>query len=375
MQIPHLIKVRQYLHQNPELSHHEKETARFLIDQIKSTKPNEIVQQTVGHGFLVRYECPPNGSAIAFRTDIDALPIDETNNFTYKSTNKGISHKCGHDGHATSMLGFAQLLMNEPLNCAELVFQAAEETGMGAEQWLSDKNMANFHPKMIFAYHNLPGFRLNSIVVRKGVFSAASVGVTIRLAGKTSHAAHPERGISPALALASLIQSIEQMPQNESFVDFVLTTVVHAHLGEIAFGTAPGHAELRATLRSFHNTDLKLMQQIVEKIVHNEAVKYGLQSDVEYCEYFPATENNLQCVEIVCRAAESLGLKVIEREEPFRWSEDFAHFTLRFPGALFGIGAGENHPQLHNPDYDFPDEILPVAAQMFHRIYQLSKLD
>lgn len=372
MELNQLINIRRFLHSHPELSHVEQETASFLIQKIKETKPAKITNQNDGHGFWVRYNCEVNASKIAFRTDIDALPIQEINSFAHKSLNDGVSHKCGHDGHATSMIGFAFDMMHEERNCSELIFQAAEETGTGAEQWLLDKNMETFNPNKIFAYHNLPGFPLNSIIVRNGVFSAASTGVTVKLTGKTSHAGHPERGLSPALALAELIWAIDKLPDESVFKDFVLTTVVHATLGEIAFGTAPGYAELRATLRSFDNGDLKLMQQKVEDVVQAVANKFGLQTTVEYCEYFPATENNKQCVEIIRKAAHKLDLQIIEPKEPFRWSEDFAHFTLRFPGALFGIGAGEDHPQLHNPDYDFPDEILPIAVQMFQTIYQIA---
>lgn len=372
MEFDKLVKIRKYLHQNPELSHNEQITASFLIDKLEQTIPNEVIRQNDGYGFWVRYKHEKAEPVIAFRTDIDALPITEINDFEYKSINEGVAHKCGHDGHATSMLGFAHVVNDIKNSPVELVFQGAEETGMGAEQWLFDEAMQGFSPTKIFAYHNLPGFPLNSIIVRNRVFSAASIGVTVKLMGKTSHAGHPERGVSPALAVAEVIQQIERLPKSVAFTNFTLTTVVHAVLGEIAFGTAPGYAEVRATLRSFDNDDLKLMQRSVEEFVSHVANRYGLKSEVDYCEYFPATENNNACVDIVRKAAKTLGLKVVERDEPFRWSEDFAHFTLRFPGALFGIGAGENHPQLHNPDYDFPDEILPVAIGMYKEIYKLS---
>ncbi|PLX22521.1 MAG: amidohydrolase [Salinivirgaceae bacterium] len=371
MDLTELKQIRQYLHKHPELSHKEKKTSEYLRNKISDIEPDFVVKQKSGEGFWARFGKNEKGS-IAFRTDIDALPIQEINEFEYKSVNEGVAHKCGHDGHATSMLGFAYNVKKHLQNPVDLIFQAAEETGEGAESWLKDVMMRYFSPEKVFAYHNLPGFPLHSIIVRNDVFTAASVGITIKLFGKTSHAGHPERGVSPALAVADLVTHIEGLPQNERFNEFTLTTVVHALLGEIAFGTAPGYAEVRATLRSYSNDDLKKLQKLCEDFTEEIEKKYGLKTEVSYSEYFPATENNNQCVNIVRKAAQNLNLQIVEREEPFRWSEDFAHFTLKFNGALFGIGSGEKHPQLHNPDYDFPDEILSTAINMFTEIYKLS---
>jgi len=371
MDLTELKQIRQYLHKHPELSHKEKKTSEYLRNKISDIEPDFVVKQKSGEGFWARFGKNEKGS-IAFRTDIDALPIQEINEFEYKSVNEGVAHKCGHDGHATSMLGFAYNVKKHLQNPVDLIFQAAEETGEGAESWLKDVMMRYFSPEKVFAYHNLPGFPLHSIIVRNDVFTAASVGITIKLFGKTSHAGHPERGVSPALAVADLVKHIEGLPQNERFNEFTLTTVVHALLGEIAFGTAPGYAEVRATLRSYSNDDLKKLQKLCEDFTEEIEKKYGLKTEVSYSEYFPATENNNQCVNIVRKAAQNLNLQIVEREEPFRWSEDFAHFTLKFNGALFGIGSGEKHPQLHNPDYDFPDEILSTAINMFTEIYKLS---
>ncbi|HKK59558.1 MAG TPA: amidohydrolase [Salinivirga sp.] len=372
MELNKLVSIRKYLHQNPELSHKEKNTSGFLKKEIEKTNPSDLISQDNGHGFLVRYRKEKNKPVIAFRTDIDALPIQEINTFDYKSNNDGVGHKCGHDGHATSMLGFAHELKQILDAPVDLIFQGAEETGEGADLWLKDSAMKDFNPNRVFAHHNLPGFPLHSIIVRNNVFSAASVGVTVKLKGKTSHAGHPERGISPALAVADLIKAIENLPNSNTYNDFTLTTVIHTLIGEIAFGTTPGYGEVRATLRSFDNDDLDALCKYTEQYVNKFGEKYGLKTEVSYQEYFPATENDDDAVAIVRKAAENLGLEIIEPEEPFRWSEDFAHFTLKTPGALFGVGSGVDHPALHNPDYDYPDELLPTVIKMYKEIYRLS---
>lgn len=372
MNIDELIQIRKYLHQNPELSHHEKETSAFINDEIQKTRPSSIIKQDKGNGLLVNYDRGKTGSKIAFRTDIDALPIQEINAFEYRSLRDGVSHKCGHDGHMASMIGFAHNLHSMQKGAVQLVFQPAEETGEGAAQLLNDPAMTGFDPDMVYAYHNLPGFPIGSIIVGDGVFTAASVGVTIKLHGKTSHAGRPENGISPALAVSDLIRGIEELSKSNDFKDFTLTTVIHAVLGEIAFGTAPGYAEVRATLRSYKNADLDLLKKKTEHLINQVENDYALRTEISYSEYFPATENNQKCVDIIRKAAENIGAEVVEQGLPFRWSEDFAHFTLKSNGAMFGIGSGIDHPQLHNPDYDFPDEIIPIAIDMYKEIYKLS---
>jgi amidohydrolase len=137
MELNKLIKIRQYLHQHPEVSHKEKQTSAYLIDKIAETRPDEVTKQKDGYGFLVQYKHKNPEPLIAFRTDIDALPIQEINTFDYKSQHNGVAHKCGHDGHATSMLGFAHRIKDSRTSPINLVFQGAEETGTGAEQWLN----------------------------------------------------------------------------------------------------------------------------------------------------------------------------------------------------------------------------------------------
>ena len=152
------------------------------------------------------------------------------------------------------------------------------------------------------------------------------------------------------------------------FDDFVLSTIVHVKLGEIAFGTSAGHSEIRATLRSYQNDDLNKMKSKAVEIAGKYADEHNLRLETNFVEYFPALENDPDMLEIVKEAAGSNNFQMIELERPFRWSEDFAQFTSKFQGAMFGLGAGENTPKLHNPDYDFPDEILENGIRMFKTI-------
>lgn len=365
-----LINFRRTLHQYPEVANEEYQTAQRVVDFLQEFPPQQLLEQVGGTGIVATYEADKPGKHILIRCELDALPIAEVNDFAYKSTISGKGHKCGHDGHMTMVAGLAPLLLDLPQGKVSLLFQPAEETGEGALQMLNDPQFAQVQPDYVFALHNMPGYPLHEILVKNDTFCAASKGMTIKLQGKTSHAAEPQNGISPALAMAEIVQMLDALPKTLDFEDFTLVTVVHALLGEIAFGVAPGEAEVRATLRTFANADMDKLTQAAESKAQEIAQKYQLKIAIGYTEQFAATVNNAQCVEVVQKVAQANKLSIHVMEQPKKWSEDFGQFTDRFPGALFGLGSGENHPQLHNPDYDFPDELIETGVNMFWGIIQ-----
>jgi amidohydrolase len=363
-----LIDFRKELHRNPELSKVEIETAKKIKAFLKSCHPDEIIDNVGGHGVLAVYMAKKPGKTILLRADIDALPIAESNDFEYRSINPVVSHKCGHDGHTAILAGVAQQLAFRPIEKGRviLLFQPAEETGEGAAAVVKDPRFNKLKIDYVFALHNLPGFRKNAVIIRKKHFAAASKGMIIKFTGKTSHAANPEHGISPALAISEIIRQFSDLSVVENgFKDFKLITIIHARLGEVAFGTTPGYAEVMATLRSYRNDDMELLTVMAIKQVKSIADKYGLYEKMEWTEEFPASINDDTCVDLIMEVAAENKFVVKQVSHPFRWSEDFGHFLLKFPGALFGIGAGKNHPSLHNPEYDFPDEIISAGVAMF----------
>jgi amidohydrolase len=366
-----LFALRRELHQMPELSGKEFLTSEKLIRYVASNQPEEIITQLEGTGFAAIFDGKIPGKTLLFRAEMDALPIFETNDFGHKSAFAGISHKCGHDGHATILAGLSHILHQNPIKSGKviLLFQPAEETGNGAKAVLSDEKFERVKPDFVFALHNLPGFPLNQIIVGNRHFAAASKGMIVKLFGKTAHAAYPESGISPALAMTGIIRDFIQLSlERQSFQDFVLLTIIHSRLGDVAFGTSPGYAEVMATLRSYNNRDMEILTQKAIKIVEEIVDKYVLTEKISFTDEFPATVNHPEAVDLVRKSAIENGYKIHEITQPFRWSEDFGHFTNKFPGAFFGIGSGKNHPDLHNPDYDFPDEIIETGIKMFDGI-------
>jgi len=303
---------------------------------------------------------------------MDALPIDEENDFVYKSINKGVSHKCGHDGHMAILAGLADLFSKKTPVKGQviLLFQPSEENGKGAVNVLNDEKFKELNVDYAFALHNLPGYQKGSVILRNETFASASKGMVIKLFGKTSHAAEPENGISPAIAMSECIKQLSDLPKEKDlFSDLVLVTIVHAQLGEIAFGTSPGYAHVMATLRTFSNNDIQKFTVEAEMQIRKIATKNDLRVDISYTEEFPAVENNSKLVRLIEDIVHSNQIDYQYVKRPFRWSEDFAHFTNEFSGVLFGLGSGKDCAQLHNPNYDFPDEIIQSGINIFNCIF------
>ncbi|MEA3317556.1 MAG: amidohydrolase, partial [Bacteroidota bacterium] len=374
-----IINFRKELHQNPELSDKEYLTAKKIVEFAEKFKPDNIISNIGGNGVVVIFSGKLPGVNVLFRADIDALPIQEANTFEYKSTNNNVSHKCGHDGHMAILMGLCEAISNNrpEKGSVILLFQPSEENGQGAHRVISDSVFKKeVNPDYSFGLHNLPGFEKKAIVIRENTFASASKGMIIKLKGRTSHAGEPENGNSPAIAMSDIIKELTLLPKENDFNDFVLTTVIHARLGDIAFGTTPGYAEVMATLRSYTNNDMDKLIRFAEKIVKDNCKKTKLNYDISYTEEFPATVNNSKALEYIKIAAKETNSKIKILEKPFRWSEDFAHYGRISKSTFFGLGSGLDCPQLHNSDYDFPDDIIETGVNMFYNVYtQLIKIN
>ncbi|MFO7789534.1 MAG: WbqC family protein [Bacteroidales bacterium] len=365
-----LVDFRKTLHKHPDVSGDEKQTAARMVDFIKQFHPDMVIENIGTYGLAFVFNGKSEGPVTMIRSELDALPIEEINTFTHKSVVDGTSHVCGHDGHMVMVAGLAAMLSEHPPEKGKviLLYQPEEETGTGALKVLKDEKFRQLKPDHIFSLHNLPGVPLGEIRCRSDIFASASVGLIVRLKGKTSHAAEPENGNSPALAMASIVQELETLTGKVSLKDFSLVTTVHVKLGERAFGTTPGYAEVMATLRAYYNEDLEKLKNAAVQKIKTIASPFGLKLEFEWVEEFSDTHNTKEAVEVIKNAAAENNLAFTGMNEPYRWSEDFGYFLQSYPGAMFGIGSGEKQPQLHNPDYDFPDSLIPKGTGMFFSI-------
>lgn len=362
-----LEKLRKVLHQNAELSNQEKVTAEILKSYIASLNPDRIIENIEGHGLIAVFNGSKKGKNIGFRADMDALPIDEFLDLPHGSHTKHVAHKCGHDGHMTMVAGIAQYLNKKrPENCnVYLVFQPAEETGEGAAQIVEGLQKHQIELDFLFGLHNLPGFEKGEIVSKQNTFAAASKGMVIKLTGQTSHAAEPENGNSPVMAISKLIAELTNLHKQHNYTDLTLATVIHTLLGEIAFGTTPGYGEIRATLRAMKDVDMKHLTEVAENLARETAKNHQLEIEISYTEVFPATENSEEIFESLKKIAQTKNLDFQTIDHPFKWSEDFGQYKSFTQTGFFGLGAGKDMPNLHNREYDFPDDIIPYGLKMF----------
>lgn len=364
---------RKELHRNPELSGYEEQTAKRVVAFLQNYQPDEIITNIGGHGVAAIYKGKKSGKTTLFRCELDALPIQETNEFDYKSNVDGISHKCGHDGHIAILCGLAAILSADrpKKGAVVLLFQPAEEDGSGAEKVYNDSKFKQLEPDNVFALHNLPGFPEGQIIVKNGTFSCAVKSVIIKLSGITSHAGEPENGVNPALAISEIINAFNSMIQPDlDRSDYFLLTPIHIRMGEKAYGVSAGDAEVHYTIRSSSNHQMDLNAKLLEEIIVSISSHFKLKSAVEWIQPFRANENSPKAVDMIRKAAEEEQLEILEKSTPFSWGEDFGIFTEHYTGAMFGLGAGINVPALHNPDYDYPDEISSTGISIFYKICQ-----
>lgn len=368
-----LILFRKLLHANPEVSGDESSTAARLATYLQELNPTRIQSGLGGHGLIAVYDSGKAGNTIVFRAELDALPITETNDFEHRSKVEGVSHKCGHDGHATILLGLAHCLGEHPPEKGKVVllFQPSEETGEGAAAVLKESFFQELKPDLIFGLHNLPGFPMHQLLIKDGAFTASVSSLVIKLKGKTAHAAEPENGINPAQAVAEILLQMQLWSDNRPEEDeFQLITPIHVELGSIAYGVSAGAAELRFTLRTWTQSQMQGLQDKIKEFLMRIKKAHQLGVDFYYTEEFKATHNLPEAVNSIRLAGKQLGLNLKEREQPFKWGEDFGLFTQHFKGAFFCLGAGEKHPALHHPDYDFPEELIPTGISIFYEIYR-----
>ncbi|PLX10102.1 MAG: amidohydrolase [Marinilabiliales bacterium] len=367
-----IINLRHDLHKHPEVSNNEYETSKRISEFFKNLKPDK--ELSLGNtSKLFIFDSKTEGNITIFRSELDALPISENTYLDYSSIHKNVAHSCGHDGHMAIISALAQKIAEDRPKKGKvaLLFQAAEEVEQGARDIVNNPDFKTLKPDYIFGLHNVPGKELHKIIIKENSFSAASKGMTIHLEGETSHAAEPEKGVNPALAVSKIIKKLNQLiSKKELFTDLTLLTFIYIRLGEISFGTSAGKAEMGITLRSFENSDIELLTEKVEEIITNVCKEENLKLKMEYDEVFPATVNNKHCNSLILNAANQNEFNVEHIEEPFRWSEDFGYYSQKYNCGFFGLGSGLKQPALHNSDYNFPDEIIETGANMFFKIYK-----
>jgi amidohydrolase len=366
---------RREMHRHPELSGQEVNTAARVVAMLDPTRPDLVLTGLGGHGVAAIYDSGSPGPSVMLRCELDALPITELNDaLPHRSTVPGKAHLCGHDGHMAILIATARWLgRNRPeAGRVILMFQPAEEDGSGAQKVIEDPRFGQILPDVAFALHNFPGIALGHAVLPEGPANCASRGMKIMLKGRTAHASQPETGTSPAAALAHLIETLTPLGSggDAGQADFALVTVTHARLGEEGFGTTPGDAELHVTLRTQKDDGMATLVQEAEDRVTRAAAHWGLRSDITYHDIFRHCENAPEAVRVLRDALKAESIPSAPASGPLRGSEDFGRFGDHAPAAMFLLGSGHDTASLHNPDFDFPDALIPIGARIFTRVIE-----
>ena len=365
-----LTDIRRDLHAHPELSFQESRTSALVSDYLKK-QGIETHTGIAKTGVVAVIPGKKNGTkGVALRADMDCLPMHELNTFPHKSKNEGRMHACGHDGHTTMLLGAARYLAETRnfAGTAYLVFQPAEEGGGGGEVMVREGLFERFPANEIYAVHNWPGLPPGQMAVRAGPVMAATDEIQITLRGRGGHGAMPHLVVDPVVAAAQIISALQTIAsRNVSPVDAVVVSICSMQTSQLgAFNVIPDHVRLVGTVRSFRPETRDLAEQRLRQICSKIAEAMGCTTEISYTRGYPATINSAREAQFAAQVGERVFGKgnVITEHEPTMGGEDFSYMLQARPGAyvFLGQGGAPGGCFLHNPNYDFNDEVIPLGA-------------
>jgi hippurate hydrolase len=373
------VALRRDLHRHPELGLQEFRTSALLAEQLESWGYS-VTRGIATTGLVAQLVRGHGKKRLGIRADMDALPVQETNRFAHRSLHDGLMHACGHDGHTAMLMAAAQYIAEEVdfSGTLSLIFQPAEEHPGGAKLMIDQGLFEKFPCDAVYAAHNMPGMPAGQLVFIDGPAMASSDDVTINLSGVGGHGAMPHRAQDPIVAASSIVMALQTIVSRN--VDPQQTAVIT--VGSLIAGKAnnviPASAKLELSVRALDREVRDLLQQRITALVTAQAESFGLQVHLEYKRDYPVLVNSPKETELARQVGvELVGADRVTRQgRALTGSEDFAFMLERCPGSylLIGNGAGEGQAQhacmVHNPGYDFNDDILPVGAAFWALLTQ-----
>jgi amidohydrolase len=376
-----LVAIRRDLHANPELGFEEVRTAGIVARSLElfGIETHTGIGRTGVVGVL-RGKRHDSGRSVGLRADMDALPMAEENTFSYRSTESGRMHSCGHDGHTTMLLGAARYLASTRNfnGTVVLIFQPGEEGYAGARAMLEDGLLERFPCDSVYAMHNWPGLPPGQIGVRAGPMMAASDRFEITISGRGGHGAHAYLAIDPVVVAAHIVTAVQTIvSRNVGPLDSAVVSICAIEAGDMrAMSVIPREARMVGTVRTFRAETQILVEKRLREIASSVAVAFGATATLEYRRLYPATINSPAEAEFAAQVAESLvGTTNVSRTiEPSMGSEDFSFLLQRRPGAYLRLGQGgaESGCMLHNTRYDFNDDVIPLGSGLLAALAERS---
>ena len=363
--------IRHDIHAHPELAFQENRTSDLVAQRLAAwgVEVHRGLAKTGVVG-VVRGRKTASGRAIGLRADMDCLPMHETNSFPHKSTHAGRMHACGHDGHTTMLLGTARYLQ-ETRNfdgTAYLIFQPAEEGGGGGKLMVEEGLFERFPVDAVYAVHNWPGLPPGQMAVRPGPVMAATDEIVVTVRGKGGHAAMPHLTVDPVVISAQIIGALQTIAsRNANPLDAIVVSIASMETSQTnVFNVIPDFVKLIGTVRTFRPATRDLAERRIHEIVDGIARAMGCSAAIEYKRGYPSTINT----EREAQFAAHVGGRVFGEDnvftdaEPTMGGEDFSYMLQARPGAyvFLGQGGGPNNCFLHNPGYDFNDDVIPLGA-------------
>ncbi len=372
--------LRREIHAHPELCFEEVRTADLVANKL--TEWGIAIHRGLGTTGVVGIVKNGNSArAVGLRADMDALPMQESNTFNHTSTQPGKMHACGHDGHTAMLLAAAQhLASNRNFDgTVYLIFQPAEEGGGGAREMIKDGLFDQFPMQAVFGMHNWPGFEVGQFAVASGPVMASSNEFKITIHGKGGHAAAPHNGLDPVPLACQMVQAFQTIiSRNKKPMDAGVISVTMIHAGE-ATNVIPERCELQGTVRTFSTEVLDLIEQRMKTIAEHTCAAFDMTCVFEFVRNYPPTINSVREAAFARQVmADIVGADHVVLQEPTMGAEDFSYLLQVKPGCYCFIGNGdgahrdmghgEGPCMLHNPSYDFNDELIPIGATYWVRL-------
>ncbi|MDO6483780.1 M20 aminoacylase family protein [Shimia thalassica] len=367
---------RRHLHAHPELEFDCHETAAFVVERLREFGVDEIHEGIATSGLVAIINGQGEGGTIGLRADMDALPMPETTGLDYASTVGGAMHACGHDGHTTMLLGAAKYLAETRRFSGRvaLIFQPAEEGGGGAGVMVEEGIMDTFGIDQVFALHNVPDIELGHFYTTPGPIMAAVDEFHIDIQGRGGHGAYPHETSDPVVAAVSIAQAFQTiLSRNHDARQEAVVSVTQIHTGSTD-NVIPDTAYLNGTVRTFEPEVQDMIIRRMQQIVAGQAASFDVEATLRYEKGYPATVNNADKVAFAASVAREIsGEDAVEDNQGKEMgAEDFAYMLNARPGAYLFIGQGPG-AGLHNPNYNFNDDVSPVGASFFARLVETAQ--
>jgi amidohydrolase len=367
---------RRDLHQHPEIGFEEHRTSRVVAEKLRSWGI-EVTAGIAGTGLVGTLRNGQSNRAIGIRADMDALEMEEANDFPHRSVNPGRMHACGHDGHTTMLLGAARYLA-ETRNfdgTVHFIFQPAEEGGGGGRVMVEEGLFERFPCDMVFGAHNDTSIPVGQMTAVAGTVSAISDRFWIRIFGRGGHAARPHNAIDPITVGAQIVGSLQTVVARRiDPLDSAVLSITQFHAGSTG-NVIPDSAVLNGTVRTLKPQTQDLVERLMGEFVAQIAAANGARAELEYNRGYPSVVNAPEATERAARAAERLlgQGRVIRERPPGMGGEDFSYMAQKVPGCFVRIGqagAERGRVPVHHPNYDFNDEILPIGASFWSTLVE-----